>query len=80
MGLLHHPFDEHLLKNFQTHWIKEDNNLAILTSFSVQPPNIAKMVQLFSLNIWYLILISTLVISFFNTLYNLVIRKSNIQN
>jgi hypothetical protein len=73
MGLLHHPFDEHLLNNFQTHWIKEENNLAILTSFSVQPPDIAKIIQLFSLNIWYQILMTTLLITFFNTIYNFVI-------
>ena len=68
---------KYMMETFQTHWVKEEHNLVILSSFSIEPPNITKMIQLFSLNIWLLILISTLVITLFNTFYNRLSGESN---
>ena len=65
--------DQGFLNNFQTHWVKEEYNLAILSEYRLEPPNIANMIQLFSVETWYLILTSTLIISIFNTLYSRLI-------
>ena len=62
--------DEYFLTTFKSHWVKDEYNLGILSAFYTEPWNIAKMVQLFSLKIWSLILISTLAIMLFNTLFS----------
>ena len=69
MGLTDMTYDRSLLRKFDSHWVKEGYNLAILSSYVTQQPNIAKMIQLFSMNIWSFILISTLVITLLNTFY-----------
>ena len=61
-------YDRNFLENFDGHWFGEGYNLGILSAFVKQSPNISKMIELFSLNIWSHILISTLVITLFNTI------------
>ena len=70
MSLALSTIDQGFMRDFQTHWIKEEYNLAILSEYHMEPPNIAKMIQLFSVETWYLILTSTLIISIFNTFYS----------
>ena len=70
MALMEHVLDNSTLSQADSHWVKDVYNLAILSTYVTQPPNISKIIQLFSLNIWSLILISTLVITLFNTIKN----------
>ena len=70
MGIAQMTYESTLLDTCESNWIKDGYNVGILSAYVTQPPNITKMIQLFSLNIWSLILISTLVITFFTTIYD----------
>ena len=70
MGIAQMTYESTLLDTCESNWIKDGYNVGILSAYVTQPPNITKMIQLFSLNIWSLILISTLVITLFNEIYD----------
>ena len=70
MGIQENVYNPALLRQADSHWVKHGYNVAIMSAYVTQQPNIAKMIQMFSLNIWSLILISTLVITLFNIIYN----------
>ena len=69
MGLTDMTYDRSLLRKFDSHWVKDGYNLGILSSYVTKQPNITKIIQLISMNIWSFILISTLVITLFNAFY-----------
>ena len=69
MSFTQYTLDLYLFNNYKTHWIKEEFNMVILSAFYTEPPNINKLIQMFSFDIWFLILTSTLAITLFNTIY-----------
>ena len=70
--------DSYMFENADCHWVKDEYNLVIMSAHYTEEPNMKKIFQIFSFNIWLLISLTTIYLTIFFLVYNFV--KSNLDH
>ena len=70
--------DSYMLGFSDSHWVKDEYNLVIISAHFTEEPNMMKIFQIFSFDIWLIILLTTICLTIFFLIYNCV--KSNLDN